>query len=266
MKKKIFWGIVIICLSILIFQLGKQNLSSIFNLQPKAGLKITSTPEATVYINGLEVSKTPYLDENLSPGGYLVKLTHEDVSWQGKAKLTKGTLSIINRTLSPNIASASGESLVLDEGKGLLITSNPTGVDVEIDSVLQGKTPLFLWEFSSGEHNLTFNHEGYQKRILNITLPPNSLLHINVDLALSSINSFKAPTPALEIVKKALIKQTPLGYLRLREKPSISSKEIGQVSAGEELIIIEEVPGWVKVRLTNNQEGYVSTQYIERKS
>lgn len=261
MKRKIFWVVVIICAAILIARLSSQQLSAIFNVQPRSGLKITAIPEATVYINGLEVGKTPFQNDNLSPGEYLVKLTNTDSNWQGKIQLTKGTLSIINRMLSPSIASSSGESLVLDTGAGVVITSSPASSEIEVDGKVYGKTPLSIATLSPGQHNFNISHDGYIKRNVSVYLPPQASLHINVDLSLIAVELKNISTPTIALVQKVTIKQTPLGYLRVREKPSISSKEVGQVSAGDELVIIEEIPSWVKVRLANNQEGYVSSAY-----
>ena len=264
MKKSIFLVVVIISAVILVTQLGSQQITEMFNLQARSGLKITSTPEAAVFINGLEIGKTPYEDDNLSVGEYMVKLTNKNSSWQGKIQLTKGTLSIINRMLAPSIASSSGESLVLDTGKGIIITSSPPNATVEVAGKIYGKTPLSLSDLSAGEHDFNISHDGYIKRKINVLLPLKVSLHINVDLALVEINSNPTVTPTVAVIRKAKIKQTALGYLRVREKPSVSSREIAQVSAGDEFVIMEEVPGWVKIRLLNNQEGYVSTTYIEK--
>lgn len=264
MIKKIFWGLVVICSFILIVNFGNQLFANMFNLSPKSGLKITSNPEAIVFINGMEVGKTPYQDENLSTGEYLVKLTADNASWQGRIKLTKGTLSVINRLLAPGIASSSGESLVLDKGIGAIITSNPSESDVEIDGKIIGKTPLSISDLVSGEHNIYLSRNGYIKKNINVILPPNAKLYINVDLAMAEVALNSAPTPTVAVIQKVIIKQTPLGYLRVREAPSVASRELGQISAGDELVIVEEVPGWIKIKLKDNQEGYISTQYTQK--
>lgn len=259
-----FWGLVIICLVILAVSFGNQLFAKMFNLSPKSGLKITSTPEAIVSINNMEVGKTPFEDETLSAGEYLIKLTTDNLSWQGRIKLTKGTLSVINRLLAPGIASSSGESLVLDKGAGIIITSNPSDSEVEIDGKIMGATPLSVSNLAPGEHNIYLSRGGYVKKNINVTLPTDARLSINADLAMNDIKLNNVPTPTIVAVQKIIIKQTPLGYLRVREKPSVSSKEIGQVSSGEELVAVEEVPGWIKIKLKDNQEGYVSTQYTQK--
>lgn len=264
MKKYLFWGLVVICSFILIINLGNQLFAGMFNLTPKSGLKITSTPEAVISINGLEVGKTPYQDENLSAGEYLVKLTSDNSSWQGRIKLTKRTLSVINRLLAPGIASSSGESLVLDKGEGVVITSNPSGSEIDIDGKILGVTPLSVSSLVPGEHSISLSRDGYIKKNINVILPSEAKLYINVDLAMNNTELNNVPTPTITLVQKIIIKQTPLGYLRVREKPTVSSQEIGQVSSGDELVVVEEVPGWIKIKMKDSQDGYVSTQYIQR--
>lgn len=264
MRRKIFSFVVFICLIILGFQLGKQFLPELFGIVPKGGLKILASPNATVYLNGVEAGKTPFSEDNLNIGEYLVKLIAVDSSWQGKILLNKGTLSVINRNLAPNIASSSGESLILDSGEGVTITSSPDESNIAVDGKLIGKTPLFISNLSPGAHFFTLSHDNYSSRRVDVILPKNLSLHINVDLSLVGINEGKIITPTVALVQKVVIKQTPLGYLRLRESPNINSKEVAQVSAGEELVVLSEAPGWVKVRLNNNLEGWVSVQYVQK--
>jgi len=264
MKRKLFLFVVFICFILLIIQFGKQELTNILGITSKGGLKVVALPEATVYLNGLEVGKTPYRDDNLNAGEYLVKLVSNDLSWQGKINLNKGTLSVINRSLAQSIASSSGESLVLDKGEGVVITSSPTGSKITVDGKETGETPISVSDLTPGSHSFDISHDNYLTRRVDVILPNSLSLHINVDLALAEVKISKVVTPTVAVVKKLVIKQTPLGYLRLREGPSISSKEVGQVSAGEELTIISESGNWIKVKLKDNSEGWVSTQYIQR--
>lgn len=264
MRRKLFLFVVFVCLIVLSIQIGKQVLPGFFGIIPKGGLKIIALPDATVYLNGLEVGKTPYREDNLNAGEYLVKLVSNDANWQGKIILNKGTLSVINRSLAPSIASSSGESLVLDSGSGVIITSSPAESAIDVDGKAVGKTPLSISSLSPGPHSFIVSHDGYQSRNVDVVLPANLSLHIDVDLSLVEMHGSIVATPTVAVAQKVIVKQTPLGYLRLRESPSINSKEVAQVSAGEELAVISETPGWIKVRLKNNLEGYISSQYTQK--
>ncbi len=264
MRKKILYLFTALGLILLSLQFGHQKVPEMLGYHSYAGLKITSTPEAIVFLNGKEVGKTPYQNENLKVEEYQIKLQAQDASWQGNVKLVSGTLSVINRELAPNISSSSGEVLTLTEGKGAMIFSNPTGAEVEIDGKFSGKTPLSVSDLASGEHIFIFSKDLYLKRSLKAYIPDKMTLNINVDLAIAEAGISDMATPKIVTLPKIKILQTPTGFLRLRSQPSITGEEIGQVSPGDTASLLEESGSWVKIRLDNNQEGYVSSQYIEK--
>lgn len=63
-----------------------------------------------------------------------------------------------------------------------------------------------------------------------------------------------------------VVKKTPTGFLRLREKATTASPEAGRVYPGTELILLDESDRWDKVRLISGVEGYVLKLYVERKN
>ncbi|RJP47745.1 MAG: PEGA domain-containing protein [Armatimonadetes bacterium] len=264
MRRSIFVTLVSISVVILLIRFTFEPLANLFGFQVKSGIKITSLPEAVVAINGDEVGRTPYQDENLQVGEYNVKLTADQSVWQGRVTLNKGTLSVVNRELAPTIASSSGEILTLYPGKGVVITSTPGEASVEVDGKFYGKTPLSITDLISGEHSFLISHDSYLKRSIRASLPENLSLHINVDLAVSEADFTQITTPVVETLKEVTVKQTPVGYLNVRSKPSASGIKIGQVKPGDKLVLLEELSGWMKVRLPDAKEGYVSSQYVQK--
>src|SRR5687767_11118603 len=140
LKKKvlssIFIFLVIFSLVSIIVKFANKPFQNFLGSQNKAGIKLTSIPEATVFINGAEVGKTPYQDETLTSGDYQVKLESDTKTWQGTVKLNSGTISVVNRELAENSVNSSGETLVLSSGSGVVVTSSPTGAEVEVDGKL----------------------------------------------------------------------------------------------------------------------------------
>ncbi|KKR79839.1 MAG: Amylopullulanase, GH57 family [Candidatus Daviesbacteria bacterium GW2011_GWA1_41_61] len=265
MKKAVVVTLVILSLSLIGLRLASQPLLSALGYQQKAGIRVTSVPSSTVFLNGAEVGQTLYLNEALKAGTYQVQLQAEKGSWQGIVELTEGKVTLINRELEETAASSSGEVLVLNEGQGVVIISNPSGTQVEIDGQLSGKTPLSVYELAAGDHTFLLSHEGFLKRSIRAKLPEEMSLHLNVDLALSELDlgTFKAPTVTSSAT--LIVKETPLGFLRVRDKPSISGKEMTQVKPGDSLIMLEEQSFWYKVRLADGSEGYVSSSYVEKR-
>lgn len=65
---------------------------------------------------------------------------------------------------------------------------------------------------------------------------------------------------AEEIV--AVVAKATSGGLRVRENPSTDSEIISTMAEGESLDVIEELDGWIKVAL-DDEEGFISAEYAE---
>ena len=63
--------------------------------------------------------------------------------------------------------------------------------------------------------------------------------------------------------KQAKIKTTPTGWLRVRSEPSLDGTEITRVDTGGIYRVLEEQTGWVKIRVSDTSEGWVSADYVE---
>lgn len=266
MKKLLVWILVLLSLGALLLRFSDKWAQLFFGIKPTSGISILSQPsEATVFLGDKEVGKTPYEDKNLDVGDYTVKISKDRTTWQGKVTLTAGTISVINRDLASDQASSAGELLTLDKGKGLTVVSNPTEADVEIDGKTIGKTPLTA-DISTGDHTILINHPNYLKRSIRANLPANFNLTISADLALSEADLTAITTPVITQTPEVLVKQTPTGFLRVRDKPGLSGNEVTQVKPGDSLILLEETGNWSRIRLSNGIEGYVSSSYVEKKN
>lgn len=270
MVKKIWWWLVglisLISVVLIVTRLSGNPLGAFLNPHSPAGLKVLSSPEgAAVFINGSQVGKTPYEDANLDEGEKVVKLTSGEALWQGQVKLTAGTLAVVNRDLSKDKGSSGGEVLTLERGKGVTIISSPPQAEVEIDGKSFGQTPLSA-SLEVGDHTLAISYGGYLKRSIRANLPEQFSLNLTVDLVLSEDEASVAPSPSPAVSEiRLVVKTTPTGFLRVRDKPSLAGAEVARVSPGDELILLEEQASWDKVRLADGKEGYVSTSYVEKK-
>ena len=50
--------------------------------------------------------------------------------------------------------------------------------------------------------------------------------------------------------------------LRIREEPNLLSSTLALIPEGEELSVVEVMPGWVKIKV-DSDDGYVSSDYVE---
>lgn len=253
-KKAILLGVLAISLS----------ACTAVGMNKPAALQITTTPEASVFLDGKHLGKTPFYSDQLQNKEYLVKISAGEASYSEKVTLTPGTLTVINRDLNDNFLAQSGEVLSLEPGQvGLFVISMPDQANVTVDGKLAGKTPIKIADIKEGEHKVQITKEGYVDREFAVKTSSKYQLTANVTLAsqiAKGILTTASPTPQLQMVE---IQQTPQGFLRVRKEASLSSPEIGRVKLGDKLELIQETTDWVQVKFEDKQ-GWVSTQYIKK--
>lgn len=266
MKKVLVWILIIISLAALLLRFSNKWAEVLFGIKQISGLSVLSQPQdATVFLDGKEVGKTPYDQKDLEVREYGIKIEKGSSTWQGKVRLTAGTITVVNRELASDSASSAGETLTLDRGKGLTVISNPSEADVEIDGKPSGKTPITI-NIDKGEHTLLISHANYLKRSVRVNFPADLNMTVSVDLGLSEADLSAITAPVITQTPQVLVKSTPTGFLRVRDKASLNGKEIAQVKPGDKLILLEEQSGWDRVRLPDNTEGYVSSAYVEKQN
>ncbi|MBI2600594.1 PEGA domain-containing protein [Candidatus Daviesbacteria bacterium] len=264
MKKTIV--AILVLVSVIFLLLRFLSLSPAFlGFEQKSGVRVLSLPEkAKVFINGQKVGVTPYEDQGLSAKEYHIKLEFDQSRWEGKVKLISGTLTVVNRELTKDANLSAGETLTLEKGKGLIVVSNPSDAEVEIDGKYFGKTPLNI-DLKPSEHTVALSHPSYLKRSIRANIPDGFRLTLSVDLGLSEVDLTASNTPVTTNTQLVIVKSTPTGFLRVRDRGSIAGNEVARVSPGDELVLLEEGAQWDRVRLPDGKEGFVSKSYIEKK-
>lgn len=263
-KKFIVFLLFIISVALIGLKFRAEIISSMLKPRERAGLRVFSDPSgAEVFINGEAVGKTPYEDQSLLVADYKLKLKNEKNSWEAQVSLNPGVITVVTRDIAEASASA-GQILNLEKGKGVTIVSSPTGAEVEIDSRAAGQTPISL-DLNPGEHIITLKKPSYLNRSIRAIAVEGFNLIINADLAISEADLTQVSTQAILETPKLIVKSTPTGFLRVREKFTINSLELAKVYPGDELVLLEELEGWDRVRLPSGREGYVSRDFVEKK-
>ena len=75
---------------------------SLTSNQKPAALQVTSTPQASVFLDGKHLGKTPFYSDQLRAGEHTLKVTVSEASYVDKITLTSGTLMVVNRELANN--------------------------------------------------------------------------------------------------------------------------------------------------------------------
>lgn len=274
----IFIGLILIGIAVFLFLRGRESGVS--------ALQVTSIPKASVLFDGKEVGKTPFRD-NVASGEHTVKISPEGLSTSFEQKLSflPNILTVIERTFDQGGSSGYTLSLLpLSDSNEVQVTilSTPSGAAIMLDSELRGITPLAIGGVTVSDHELLVRKEGYQDKIVRIKAVSGYKLLVNVDLGVNlnptpqpeaGQTLAETPTPTATPSANLLgtqsaqlveIGKTPNNFLRVREEPSLSSKEITRVKPGETFTLLDEQSGWFKILLPDSIEGWVSSLYAQK--
>lgn len=238
---------------------------SAVGINKPAALQVTSKPEASVFLDNKHVGKTPFFSDQLKAGKHSLKITVSEASFVDEVNLNQSTLTVVNRDLAPNFLAQAGETLTLMPGKqGLFIISMPVGAALTIDGKHAGETPLLLGDITQGDHKVQVAKDGYVSREFVIKTTSKYQLVAQVSLAsVEAKNIIEGQGPPQPQTRRIEITNTPQGFLRVRQDSSVNSAEIGRVKPGDQLEIIQETTGWVKVKF-DGKEGWVSADYTKK--
>lgn len=240
--------------------------SAIGTNRPSA-LQVTTKPEASVFLDGKHLGKTPFYSDQLKAGTHTIKITAQDATYVDQIELVENTLTVLERDLANDFQAQSGQILSLQPGKkGLFVISQPQDAQLTVDGKFIANTPKLVTELEDGDHKIQVSKAGYQTREFAVKTAGNSQLVADVTLALEaakSIASGISSQPAIQTIARIEVIQTPQGFLRVRQDASTNSPEIGRVKTGDKLEVIQETIGWIKVNFEGKQ-GWISADYTKK--
>jgi hypothetical protein len=255
----------------------------IFDKQNEYGkLKIISSPTASVFLNSTLIGKTPYEDK-YKVGEYLLKLIPETTatdtaSWNGKINIYKNSLTYVNRELGSSDIASAGEVFTTvkmtktpknAESGEIYVETEPQGAIITLDNDEKGVAPAIMENVLRGDHELSIFMPGFFRRTQKVNVDPGYRVNASFKLAIDKSSSLaettttedKQATDSAETTKtKITIKDTPTGWLRVREEPTLNASESGKVNPGESFDLLEEKDGWYKISV-NGKDGWVSSEY-----
>jgi hypothetical protein len=242
-----------------------------FGKAKQAALQVTSTPKATVFLDGEHIGTTPFYDEKLKPGDYTIKLTPDDpeaIPWESKIHLAGGILTVVSRELASNPDQTSGYTLSLEpaadkKSVSLAVVSTPDGAVVSLDSEPKGFSPISLDNLTAGEHLLTISSPGYVEKSLKPRLVEGHKVTATVQLAKLPEEAQAEP----EATESADLKpqdetSTPTPKPTAKPTPKPTPKSTSDKSAtgsasleGSQVKILDTPTGWLNVRSEPSTTG-----------
>lgn len=276
--------IAILCVAFIVFVLAKL----FFDIASKkeGRLQILSRPGAAVFLDNVMKGNTPYTN-TLKEGEYLLKIVPDGVatqaaSWQKKISVFSGSLTYVDVQLeSTDIASWADvywltQLGVFSKSSGLAIETEPSGALIYIDNDEKGVSPLAMENVSQGSHELSVFMPGFSRRSKKINISPGYQLHAYVKLALDPsqksqyaiIDPTPTATPSASLLTPTTntvsILDTPTGWLRVRDEPTLAGSESARVNPGQRFELMDEQVGWYKIKIDSTKQGWISSEYAQK--
>lgn len=249
-------------------------------------IKVISSPATSVFINNVAAGKTPFEDK-YKIGEYLVKLIPEGTaadtaSWQGKVKIYKNALTFVNRELGSSDINSAGEIFTTtkmetspkDANLGeIYVETDPNGAIVYLDNDEKGVASLVLSDVLRGDHELSVYMPGFFRRTQKINVDGGYRINASFKLAIDqsqklspTASTGKKEATGSATTKKVfiIVKDTPTGWLRVRDDASVAASETAKVKPKDRFELLEEKSGWYKIAYEEGKTGWVSAEYAEK--
>ena len=275
--------VAVLCIAFAVFVFAKL----LFDIASKkeGRLQILSRPGAAVFLDNVMKGNTPYTN-TLKEGEYLLKIVPEDVatqaaSWQKKISVFSGSLTYVDVQLeSTDIASWADvywltKLGIFNKSNGLMVETEPSGALIYIDNDEKGVSPLTLEDVAQGSHELSVFMPGFSRRSKKINISSGYQLHAYIKLALDpsqkSQYTITEPSPIItgiastkEPANTIRILDTPTGWLRVRDEPTLSGSESARVNPGQRFELLDEQTGWYKIKIDDQKQGWISSEYAQK--
>lgn len=244
----------------------------------KGALQVTSQPNSKVYLDGKLLGTTPLCKcdakDMIDQGSYTVKLVATEGNFppfEQKIPISPKVLTVVDRTFADN-GGSSGSVISLSKlsdknNIGISIISFPDKANVFLDGNQAGVSPFAIGNVTESDHELKLTKSGYADKTVRIRTVKGYQLETIVFLAANPQEASSSATPSASIVPsltKILILDTPTGFLRVRDAPSLGGNQVGQVLPGEKYDLLDEQTGWFKIKLKDGTLGWVNSQYAQK--
>jgi len=293
MLKKLLIGLGL--LALIVFLIGRTLPG-----RKKSALSVSTTPQATIFLDGEFLGQTPYYNEKLKPGDYVLKIVPESSGqalnpWEGRVTLSPGILTVVNRELGLTQDDSSGEILSFEpsadkNATSISIVTTPDGAVVNLDGEPKGFAPISLDKITEGDHILLITSPGYQDKTIKAKTVKGNKLIVSVQLARAAAApvvdaetqqeatpaaspkvspkpsaSPKTATGSAGMVRPYVQIDSPdTGWVRVRTEASTAGEELTKVDHDQSFPLIDEKSGWYQIEYETGKNGWISGKYAEK--
>lgn len=225
-----------------------------------SALQISSTPKSTIFLGDKELGKTPYYDEKIKSGEYVLKIVPDNsqyVTWETKIKLNPDVLTVINRDLGLTEETSAGvilnlEKITVNDSSDVSIVTTPNLANVKFDNQDQGQSPVLVKNTTPSDHEVSVTLPGYIDKTVKIKTVAGYKLNASIQLASITANMPSVPTETNAASVSANNKtpspsSSPSSKSTSTPKPTPSPSE-GPVTDPNKVLILDTPTGWLRVR------------------
>lgn len=252
------------------FWFDSKDLSSKINV-------ISDPPQAAVFIDDVEVGKTPYSSTALTDGEYNLKISKAGYETQNaRIKIQKNFK--LNVSIKLFLLPVSDKPVLLENSKVIYdLSSDNNSLVLDIPAWVKGAS---YWIRT---RNVIPKYAYFLDYLGNIYDPSAKLLSSADPVVLKEGEfvgylgrksdqgmSKEASAAAVRIsgaetsLYKVQINKTALGWLRVRSAAGLNSTEIGRLNSGDQVDVLKETKGWLEVRMPNGTNGWISGSYVTK--
>ncbi|MCB1170617.1 MAG: PEGA domain-containing protein [Leptospiraceae bacterium] len=132
---------------------------------------------ALVFLDDVYIGKTP-LNENVAPGKYELRISHEECKDQTQSIDLQGS-----RSFSIECEPAGGKAT-------LVVESQPPGASVFLNLTFLGKTPLKVENLKEGTHRIRISLEDHIDRFKGVELKSGKTSRLSVEMTAGNTEEF----------------------------------------------------------------------------
>lgn len=236
-----YWLLLLITVSSFLFTGCTDQWSTLFSGK-KAGLQVmTGEISASVFINGQYGEKTPFINKNLSPGEYTIKIQPDNpvyVPHETVVTVNSGLLTVV--TWNPGMRSETSGGVVYELEKladknktEVSIISIPDRSIVSIDGQEKDFTPVIIDTLLPGQHELEVSLPSYNTQQHTINILAGHRLNVTVKLAKAG----ETPLPHEEEIPTSSASTSAVVATT-----SASLSKIIPVASGSSSLTLQQVP------------------------
>ena len=228
----------------------------------KSALSVSTTPQATIFLDGEHLGQTPYYNEKLKPGDYVLKIVPESSGqalnpWEGRVTLSPGILTVVNRELGLTQDDSSGEILSFEtsadkNATSISVVTTPDGAVVNLDGEPKGFAPISLDKITEGDHILLISSPGYKDKTIKAKTVKGNKLIVSVQLARAAaappVDAESPPEATPAASPKASPKASTTPTASPTATPKASPKAGSTAAPAKPYIEITSKEGWARVR------------------